>query len=661
MLDKLRLNLANILVKDVSGWQPSMGLSLQNVGIARPGQPVYKDFTMDRAVQEAYKVAIPVYRAVRAIIQAASGIPWVVQTAGGQEIPHHDFTELWAHPNPEFSYQDNIEYIISHIILCGNAYLRPIYGGGLPRELWVEIPDRIAPVPGKTLQDWLQGYEYTDINGRKEILPRETFLHFKQVDPGNLYIGVGAIQAAWRAIQTYNEGMDTQKVSMQNRGIPSGHLWPVGNESMTAEQFASFKKMFREMYQGVANAREPWLYAQEMKWQEANMTPVEMDYTNSQLFLVRQVAAAMGIDPWWLGDREGSTYNNVKEARRALYEDVALPILDDIKAELNLKLAPLYGGNIVITYDTSNVPVLREDLKDKVATATQLYSMGVPFSQINQKLELGFEDFPGSDMSHLPIALIPVGDDGLPTMPEPEPADDDTKAIKSEDVKAAQWRRMDARRNVWASAVEGKFTALYIDLGKLVAKDLDPKKAIAKATPAWEKTLTAVYMAVAKDIGDQTQDGMKTERKFDPATQPWVRKWVARNVAAKVKTILETQRDSMAAVIADGISKDLTTRQIASSITGYYATNAKTFAWRVARTETAAAASAGQIGAGLEANMTRKVWLSTRDDRTRDSHADMDGESVKMGSTFSNGCDAPGIGDDPGEVINCRCVLTFTK
>ena len=42
-------------------------------------------------------------------------------------------------------------------------------------------------------------------------------------------------------------------------------------------------------------------------------------------------------------DRYHSTYNNVVEARKGLYEDVGIPMLDDIKATLNLKVAPLYG------------------------------------------------------------------------------------------------------------------------------------------------------------------------------------------------------------------------------------------------------------------------------------------------------------------------------
>ena len=35
--------------------------------------------------------------------------------------------------------------------------------------------------------------------------------------------------------------------------------------------------------------------------------------------------------------------------------------------------------------------------------------MGVPFNQINQQLELGFDNIPGGDIGYLPMNLLPAG------------------------------------------------------------------------------------------------------------------------------------------------------------------------------------------------------------------------------------------------------------
>lgn len=54
------------------------------------------------------------------------------------------------------------------------------------------------------------------------------------------------------------------------------------------------------------------------------------------------------------------------------------------------------------------------------------------------------------------------------------------------------------------------------------------------------------------------------------------------------------------------------------------------------------------------------IWRATNDDRTRDSHAAMDGQEVGMGEMFitgdGNALEFPGDPNgDPSETINCRC------
>lgn len=88
----------------------------------------------------------------------------------------------------------------------------------------------------------------------------------------------------------------------------------------------------------------------------------------------------------------------------------------------------------------------------------------------------------------------------------------------------------------------------------------------------------------------------------------------------------------------------------------------KSAAIRNARTMTTAAENAGRIDSykraedmGIE---LKQMWVATLDERTRDSHRQLDGEMVKVGETFSNGCRFPGdpLGR-PEEVYNCRCTL----
>ena len=83
---------------------------------------------------------------------------------------------------------------------------------------------------------------------------------------------------------------------------------------------------------------------------------------------------------------------------------------------------------------------------------------------------------------------------------------------------------------------------------------------------------------------------------------------------------------------------------------------------RNARTATTGAENGGRVYSyeraeemGIE---LEQEWLATLDGRTRHSHRQLDGEKIKVGGTFSNGCKFPGDPDGaPSEVQNCRCTL----
>ena len=81
---------------------------------------------------------------------------------------------------------------------------------------------------------------------------------------------------------------------------------------------------------------------------------------------------------------------------------------------------------------------------------------------------------------------------------------------------------------------------------------------------------------------------------------------------------------------------------------------------RIARTETLRALNQGAMISYYQAQemgiRLKKQWLSTQDDRTRDSHVPMMGEVRNIDEPFSNGLMYPlDPSGEPEETINCRC------
>lgn len=87
-----------------------------------------------------------------------------------------------------------------------------------------------------------------------------------------------------------------------------------------------------------------------------------------------------------------------------------------------------------------------------------------------------------------------------------------------------------------------------------------------------------------------------------------------------------------------------------------------------ARTAVTGAQNAGRIERLQEATdmgiHCRKRWLATLDDRTRDTHQDLDGQEREINQPFEVAgmtIDYPGDPNAPAELVfNCRCTLTYS-
>lgn len=117
----------------------------------------------------------------------------------------------------------------------------------------------------------------------------------------------------------------------------------------------------------------------------------------------------------------------------------------------------------------------------------------------------------------------------------------------------------------------------------------------------------------------------------------------------------------MASKLLQGILNGSSIPTIAESILSVVGNN-KSSAIRNARTMTTNAENHGRLDSynnlAKQGVVQKKVWIATPDDRTRESHIDVDGEEVDIDKAFSNGCMFPGDPKAPGEEVwNCRCTM----
>lgn len=115
----------------------------------------------------------------------------------------------------------------------------------------------------------------------------------------------------------------------------------------------------------------------------------------------------------------------------------------------------------------------------------------------------------------------------------------------------------------------------------------------------------------------------------------------------------------------------LTAQQIQTMVARYRASQLRLRAQTIARTETIRALSQAREASlrqvleqtGMPVDRVIRTWNATLDDRTRDTHRNLDGQQRPLNEAFDSASGAklmyPGDPTAPAaETINCRCVLT---
>jgi HK97 family phage portal protein len=193
------------------------------------------------------------------------------------------------------------------------------------------------------------------------------------------------IEVAAHAIDQHNAVAGHNLALLQNGGRPTGALQvnPQDQDILTEEQRTRLREELQKAHEGSRNAGRIMILEGDIQWKEMGLSPKDLDFIEGKNLSAREIAQVYGVPPMLVGVPGDATFANYKEARYHLWEDTILPHMEMIKGELNHWLAPLFGENLTLDYDTDSIPALapkREALWAKLENAS--------FLTMNEKREL---------------------------------------------------------------------------------------------------------------------------------------------------------------------------------------------------------------------------------------------------------------------------------
>jgi len=662
--------------------------------------------------KEGYNETVMVFACVREIAVAFSGIKWCLfRMVGGekQEVTDHPLIDLWRRPNPHQGSTSFLLSVASHYCIAGNSYIEAATDSlSVPQYLYSLRPDRMSVIPD--IVDRIGGYRYKANGEAKDFVDGE-ILHFKDFSPTSDWYGLSAIGVAALSIDSFKGQQQWNKSLLDHGGQPSGILTIEDDLHPTAVD--NLREDFKRKHQGSGNAYEPFIAeGGKMKWESIGLNATELDFIESQKLSSSQIAQVFNV-PGELVGLLPATYSNRREARKALYTEVVLPMLDRFRDDFNNWLPPMFGtDDLFFEPDLDDIEAMQEDREAlwKRLDASEDLTLN------ERRVSKGYDETDDGDVifvssSKLPLsdALDPFGSLPETEKPDDEPSDDDVpdpfdkgfelggeegdydfggeakqaRVNRAEVLAVGRMRKKFDRRmakqvrSLFKKELSGIMDALDRFGGQAQA-NID--QVIDDLKNDWEDAIITNRKLVMDAFGKRQlrkfkkeNNGFEVKATAEDIFQAEIRLASRLHVADQIAGISSTTKKRIRKLIGDGLAVGKSVEEITVELQSLYKGFSVGRANTIALTETVTAQNRGS----LEAMNSLKIpllkvwaWSGITGEHERKGHHDADGQSVQQEEMFRVSPDGgsfesllhPG---DPsasaGNRINCHCALTYRR
>jgi HK97 family phage portal protein len=659
--------------------------------------------------------------AYRCVHKTAANLASVDLTVlrGDQANSLHPIAELWnRRPNPVLSARAQKELVYARLELTGEQMIyvdRGETGLGEPTAFW-PIWDPVEVVVDERMAGELLGFVVKVRGGKRvPLLPSEV-LWLRYPHPFEQWGALAPWKAALYATESDAYARAWQKGEFEHGARPS-HVIFLGD--LDEEQHNRAVAEFRTQVEGPQNAGKSLLVSGETTGdvERLTLTPAEMSYMESRARNAEEVALAFGyrVDSL-LG---GSTYENQRAAKTADWSDLYVPKLEVLASETDRQLLP--NVDETCAFDLSEVEALREN-QDSIYNRIRGIAYTDTLLIDEMREQLGYEPLPGGlgqvtltefrsrinvdatkeltaltsgERSLRVRARLYVTGRGLvrdarneiPVQRgKPKPLSE-AKILKTYDRherigqravrKLADKQERVVQRKI-KELMRGNGDALWARITPVI-DDARIGHTPWSALPVCDARISSDDILDMDYWREQSQElmdswlsgvwengGESAARAlgvdFDLFDQQVITKMqnrlqvLADSVTKTTRDVLESQ------LLLSGVEGGESIEQLSKRISAVYDDLRGFRAERIARTETVggfnAASREGALASGV---VTSRTWLATKDTRTRESHNNMNGETLdNLDGAYSNGLMHPGDPSGPSsETINCRCVEIF--
>lgn len=369
-----------------------------------------------------------------------------------------------------------------------------------------------------------------------------------------------------------------------------------------------------------------------------------------------EVAGYFGVPPELLGMREAN-YGGYAALRRDLYTRVLGPLIGRIEDALNAEIVPALAGGDTAVYGVLDRTEAQDGTLLERVQALQSATGGPVMTRAEARERLDLPYLEGTEELIVPLNVIQGG--------QASPTDSGSQNLEGSDTNQLDHRQQDE-----AAADEG-------------GKALDPKarmvlKAVtSRPSPSILERMRQAYIdelqreGLSESAVDTLADRIEpflAEQAVDAANlvilrsgtgtetigRGAIRNYIRQMAEGKAGAAVDAAMRLLGAAASDDAAQDRARETIEDILS-----EDRLGLWADASTKDAT--GFGSQEGARRSGAIRKMWVHNGSSHPRADHAAMDGETVDMDDTFSNGMRWPHDwgGGDADDIVGCNCDIAY--
>lgn len=348
-------------------------------------------FAMDgnSLIKNSYEKNVDVYAVIKKIVDITKSVDWIIEEkkAGGEIEVLNDTTlhDLINSPNvgKGYSWNDIEEQLLIYLLCSGNAYL---FGQTGMSSLIVEVDVlpannvRIISNNSFFMPEWK--YKFC-INSSQFLFEKEKVAHLKLFNPAystieESHYGLSPIAVAAMVVQSSNDRAEADAALLQNRGA-IGMITDKSQRPMLPDEARKVQEDWNNSTAGPNNFGKIKVTNKDLSYIQMAMSSADLQLIEKGVVNLRSFCNLFGLDSSLFNDPENKTYNNRKEAEKAMFTNAVMPLSNKLSEIFTNFLCKNHfpGRNVTMRQNFSSIEVLQENFEEKARTYALLKNSGI--------------------------------------------------------------------------------------------------------------------------------------------------------------------------------------------------------------------------------------------------------------------------------------------